>query len=148
MSLAAAFIKRFEGYARRLPDDRCVPYLCSAKVLTIGYGSTGEGVRPGAVWTRGQADARFQKDLAKFAAGVFALSPGLRDATEGQQAAIISFAYNLGLGAYKNSTLRRVVNREDWPEAQRQLMRWTRAGGKVVRGLVIRRQAEAALIDS
>jgi lysozyme len=147
MSLAADFIKRFEGYAKRLPDDRCAPYLCSAKVLTIGYGSTGEGVYPGAVWTRGQADARFQKDLVGFAAGVFALSPGLRDATEGQQAAIVSFAYNCGLAAYKNSTLRRVVNREDWPEAQRQLMRWTRAGGKVVRGLVIRRQAEAALID-
>jgi lysozyme len=147
MSLAADFIKRFEGYARRLADDRCVPYLCSAKVLTIGYGSTGEGVRPNVVWTRRQADARFELDLGKFAAGVFELSPGLRDATEGKQAAIISFAYNLGLGAYKNSTLRRAVNREDWPEAQRQLMLWTRAGGQVVRGLVIRRQAEAELID-
>ena len=147
MSLVADFIKRFEGYAKRLPDDRCVPYMCSAKVLTIGYGSTGEGVHPGSVWTRGQADARFQRDLGKFTASVFELSPGLRDSTEGQQAAIVSFAYNCGLAAYKNSTLRRAVNREDWPEAQRQLMRWTRAGGKVVRGLVIRRRAEAALID-
>ena len=141
------FIKRFEGYARRLNDGRCTTYLCSAKVLTIGYGSTGSGVAPGVIWTREQADKRFHRDLEKFAQGVFELSPTLQFESDGKQAAIISFAYNCGLGAYQRSSLRRAVNRQDWPEAQRQLMKWTVAGGKVVQGLVNRRRAECALID-
>jgi lysozyme len=147
MSLAADFIKRFEGYAKRLKDGYCTTYLCSAKVLTIGYGSTGEGVRPGVIWSQAKATARFERDLEQFAAGVYALSPVLYFENEKRQAAIISFAYNLGLGAYRASTLRRAVNRLDWPEAQRQVKRWNRAGGKVVRGLTIRREAEAALME-
>lgn len=147
MSLVASFIQRFEGYAKRLKDGYCTTYLCSAKVLTIGWGSTGEGVTPGAIWSRARADTRFAQDLASFAQGVYALSPVLHFETEARQAAIISFAYNCGLGAYRNSTLRRAVNRLDWPEAQRQLMKWTRAGGRVVRGLEVRRRAECELID-
>lgn len=147
MSLVANFIKRFEGYAKRRADDSCTPYLCSAKVLTLGYGSTGEGVIPGTVWSRETADKRFDRDLGKFADGVFELSPTLLFEAEGKQAAIISFAYNCGLTAYRNSTLRRTVERQDWQEAKRQLMRWTRASGKVIDGLVNRRRAECALID-
>lgn len=146
MSLVADFIKRFEGYARRLKTGHCTTYLCSAGVLTIGYGSTGRGVKPGVIWSKEKADARFAQDLEEFAKGVYALSPVLHWETEQRQAAIISFAYNCGLAAYKNSTLRRAVNRLDWPEAQRQLMRWTRAGGRVVKGLENRRRAECALI--
>lgn len=147
MSIVAKFIQRFEGYAKRLKDGRCTTYLCGAKVLTIGWGSTGRGVTPGVVWTPEQAQRRFEQDLDKFAKGVFALSPTLHFESEGRQAAIISFAYNCGLNAYKNSTLRRAVNRMDWPEARRQLMKWTRAGGKVVPGLVTRRRAECALTE-
>ena len=146
MSLVADFIKRFEGYARKLKTGHCTTYLCSAGVLTIGYGSTGRGVKPGVIWSREKADARFAQDLEEFAKGVYALSPVLHWETEERQAAIVSFAYNCGLVAYKNSTLRRAVNRLDWPEAQRQLMRWTRAGGRVVKGLENRRLAECALI--
>lgn len=147
MSLVTDFIKRFEGYAKRLRTGHCTTYLCSAKVLTIGFGSTGRGVKPGVIWSREKADARFEEDLDIFAQGVFGLSPALMFESEGRQAAVISFAYNCGLKAYKNSTLRRAVNRQDWPEAQRQLMKWTRAGGKVVQGLVNRRRAEVALIE-
>lgn len=146
MSLVADFIKRFEGYAKRLRTGHCTTYLCSAGVLTIGYGSTGRGVKPGVIWSKEKADARFAQDLEEFAKGVYAISPVLHWETEQRQAAIISFAYNCGLAAYKNSSLRRAVNRLDWPEAQRQLMRWTRAGGRVVKGLENRRRAECALI--
>lgn len=146
MSLVADFIKRFEGYAKRLKSGACTTYLCSAKVLTIGYGSTGIGVTPGVIWSKRKAEKRFESDLEKFARGVYALSPVLHFESEERQAAIISFAYNLGLGAYRNSTLRKAVNRLDWEEAQRQILRWNRASGKVVRGLVIRREAEAALM--
>ena len=147
MSLAARFIQRFEGYAKRLKTGHCTTYLCSAKVLTIGFGSTGEGVTPGMIWSREKAESRFGQDLGKFAQGVYALSPGLLLESESRQAAIISFAYNCGLGAYRNSTLRRAVNRQDWEETRRQLMKWTRAGGQVVPGLVNRRRAECALTE-
>lgn len=147
MNLIERFIQQAEGYAKRLPDGSCTTYLCSAKVLTIGFGSTGRGVTPGVIWTRQQAEIRFQQDLTSFSKGVFALSPSLQAETAGKQAAIISFAYNLGLNSYKNSTLRRTVERQDWDETKRQLMRWVRAGNKEVKGLVLRRQAECALID-
>lgn len=147
MSIVVNFIKRFEGYAKRLRTGHCTTYLCSAGVLTIGYGSTGRGVTPGVIWSREKAEARFQEDLDAFSQDVFALSPTLMFESEGRQAAIISFAYNCGIKAYKNSTLRRAVNRQDWVEVERQLMKWTRAGGKVVRGLVNRRRAECELLD-
>lgn len=148
MSILVNLIKRFEGYAKALKDGRCTTYLCSANVVTIGYGSTGRDIVPGIVWTKEQAERRLQSDLVAFSRGVFALSPGLREESEGKQAAIISFAYNCGLNAYKNSSLRKAVNREDWDEAKRQLLRWNKAGGRVVRGLTIRREAEAALLDT
>lgn len=148
MPILVNFIKRFEGYAKRLANGNCTTYLCSANVVTIGYGATGEGVYPGVVWSREKAEQRLELDLGRFSVGVFQLSPGLREESESKQAAIISFAYNCGLNAYKNSSLRKAVNREDWEEAQRQLLRWNKAGGKVVRGLTIRRQAEAVLLDN
>ena len=147
MSLVAEFIKRFEGYAKRLRTGHCTTYLCSAKVLTIGYGSTGRGVTPGAIWSQARASERFEEDLQQFAREVFALSPVLHFETEARQAAIVSFAYNCGIKAYRHSSLRRAVNRLDWDEAKRQLMKWTRAGGSVVKGLENRRRAECALVD-
>jgi lysozyme len=140
-------IKRFEGYAKALKDGRCTTYLCSAGVVTIGYGSTGRDITPGVVWTREQAERRLQSDLIVFSKGVFALSPSLYEESEGKQAAIISFAYNCGLNAYRNSGLRKAVDRGDWDAAKRQLLRWNKAGGRVIKGLTIRREAEAALFN-
>lgn len=147
-NLVTRFIQRFEGYARRLRTGHCTTYLCSAGVLTIGYGSTGRGVTPGVIWSQAQATARFEQDLQQFARGVYQLSPTLRDEAEPRQAAIVSFAYNCGLKAYQHSSLRRAVNRQDWEEAKRQLMKWTRAKGRVVAGLENRRRAECALVDA
>ena len=61
-------------------------------------------------------------------------------------AAIASFIYNLGAGAYQGSTLRRRINEEDWDGAKVQILRWNKAGGVVLKGLTRRRQAEAALL--
>jgi len=55
------------------------------------------------------------------------------------------FAYNLGVGRYKTSTLRKRINEKDWAGAKEQLMRWTRGGGKVLPGLVRRRRAECEI---
>ena len=61
-------------------------------------------------------------------------------------AALIDFTFNLGVGRLKGSTLRRKVNAGDWEAVPAELRKWTRGGGKVLRGLVIRREAEIALI--
>lgn len=60
--------------------------------------------------------------------------------------AIVDFAYNLGVGRLQTSTLRRKINAQDWAGAKAELMRWTRGGGRVLPGLVRRREAEIALL--
>ena len=62
--------------------------------------------------------------------------------------AVISFTYNLGSGRLKASTLRRKINAEDWDAAANELLKWNKANGKVLRGLDLRRKAEAALFRS
>jgi lysozyme len=60
--------------------------------------------------------------------------------------AIVDFAYNLGVGALQTSTLRRKINAQDWEGAREQLMRWVRGGGRILPGLVKRREAESLLM--
>lgn len=129
-------IKRFEGL-------RLKAYLCPAGVWTCGYGSTGADVNQSTVWTKEQAEQRMIKDCAKFLDASRKLCP---DATIIQLCAIASFAYNVGIGNLKSSTFRRVFNRGDIEGAKKQLLRWNRAGGKVLKGLKIRRQVEADLL--
>ena len=74
--------------------------------------------------------------------GVLRASPILARHPE-RLGAITSFAYNLGVGRYRGSTLRRRVDEENWDEAKSELMKWVRGGGKVLPGLVKRRLAEA-----
>jgi lysozyme len=140
-------IKRFEGYAKKLSSGDCTTYLCSAGVLTIGYGSTGKGVYAGVVWTKDYALARMTDHVREFALAVLKLSPVLAaDENSNRLIAITSFAYNLGTSAYQNSTLRRAVDRQDWERAKREIKRWNRAGGRVVAGLVVRREIEASML--
>ena len=82
-------------------------------------------------------------DALKFARGTLALCPNLKG---DRLSAIADFAYNLGLGALRASTLRRVVNAGNWEAAKVQLMRWVQGGGRVLLGLVKRRKAEANLL--
>lgn len=138
MNLAALYIliRRFEGC-------RLMPYICPAGVWTCGWGSTGADVIPGQRWTQEYADARMQRDAMKFALGTLKLCPRLSDP---QLCAVADFAYNLGLGRLKASTLRRRLNAGDMDGARWQLRRWVRGGGRVLPGLVLRREAEAALL--
>ena len=131
-------IRRFEGCELRA-------YLCPAGVWTIGWGSTGPDVRPGDVWTQAQADARMQADALRFAKGTLALCPSLRG---NDLCAIADFAYNLGLGRLKTSTLRRKINAGQMEAVAGELAKWTRGGGRVLPGLVRRRAAEAALFGT
>lgn len=137
-SLVALYvlIRRFEGC-------RLKPYICPAGVWTCGWGSTGPDVFPGRAWTQEYADARMHADALKFARGALSLCPWL---TGGQLAAIADFAYNLGLGRLKASTLRRRINAGDMDGAKHELRRWVYARGRRLPGLVLRREAEAALL--
>lgn len=146
IDLAAALCRRFEGYYPR-------PYLCPAGVPTIGYGSTfyedGSAVQltdPSISRERAEQLLRWHLERG-FAPGVMRACPRLWLETPGRQAALLDFAYNLGLGALRASTLRRVVNDGAWDKATAELLKWVRAGGVVLRGLVARREAEAALLD-
>ena len=129
-------VQEFEGC-------RLDAYRCPAGIPTIGYGATGPDIRMGMVWTQEQADARLVEDLARFAAGVERLVQV--DLTDNQFAALVSFAYNVGLGALAGSTLLRKLNAGDYLGAADQLPRWARAGGRIMPGLSRRRLAERAL---
>lgn len=113
---------------------------------TIGWGSTGPDIGPGTVWTQEEADARFLDDLTKFGDGVDRLVRV--PLTDNQFAALVSFAYNVGLGALAGSTLLRKLNAGDYEGAADQFPRWNKGGGRVLPGLVRRRAAERDLFLS
>ena len=114
--------------------------------FTIGWGSTGPDIGPGTVWTQEEADARFLDDLTKFGDGVDRLVRV--PLTDNQFAALVSFAYNVGLGALAGSTLLRKLNAGDYEGAADQFPRWNKGGGRVLPGLVRRRAAERDLFLS
>lgn len=142
-------IKPFEGYHRRLPDGGCRAYPdpgTGGVPWTIGWGSTGPDVTPDTVWTLEQAQARLHAEVEHFAKAVLKLSPHLNEELPRRFAALISFAYNCGVGNYRISTLRRRVNARDWAGAQEEIVKWNKAAGRVLPGLTRRRAAEAALL--
>jgi len=120
-----------------------MPYICPAGVWTCGWGSTGFDVFPGKPWTQEYADQRLEQDALRFAIGTMKLCPAL---SGDRLCAIADFAYNLGLGALKGSTLRKRILADDMAGAAIELRRWVRGGGRVLPGLVIRRATEAALL--
>jgi lysozyme len=135
-------IKSFEGYHTRLPNGDCAAYLCPAKVPTIGYGCT-EGVKLGMTWTEAEAENGLARELAKFENGVLRLVRV--HLSQNEFDALVSFSYNVGLGALGKSTLLRKLNAGDRLGAAQQFDAWTKGGGKVLPGLVARRKREAAL---
>jgi lysozyme len=136
-------IKEFEGF-------RSAAYRDAVGVWTIGYGHTSMAGAPdvtaGLVVTKAEAEEILVKDVEQFANGVRQL---LQVNLSGQQfSALVSFAYNVGLGNFKKSSVLTAVNRNDVAAVRRRLQLWTKAGGRVLPGLVRRRAAEAALFAS
>jgi lysozyme len=135
--------KRFEGFKSK-------PYLCPAGIPTIGYGSTfyPNGLKVTLKDLPISEEIAFQMLKYQvehvFLPGVLRMCP---DVTDYRLAALIDFAFNLGLTRLKGSTLRTKVNAKDWKAAASELRKWTRGGGKILPGLVIRREVEAALIQ-
>ncbi len=141
VSLTADLCRVFEGF-------RPLPYLCPAGVPTIGYGSTrypdGSLVRLGdSGVTRSMAEVYLRDELTRLVPWVLALCPTL---SSNRLAAILDFAYNLGIGRLRASTLRKRINAGDWDRARIEIRKWNKGGGKILPGLVKRRAAESALM--
>lgn len=130
---AKKLIAQFEGCKLKA-------YKCPAGIWTIGYGDT-EGVKQGDVWTQEKADAQLVKKIEQFKKGVLSKCPVLSK-FQYRLAACISLAYNIGLGNFNKSSVARYTNRGEYRAAADAFGMWVRAGGKVLPGLVKRRQAE------
>lgn len=111
---------------------------------TIGIGHTGPEVHKGLTWTDAQIDAALDVDLTKFDHGVTALI-GPAATSQNEFDAMVSFAFNLGLGKLGKSSLLVAHKAGDKGSAAIEFARWNRAGGKPMSGLTRRRAAEAAL---
>lgn len=148
-------IKKDEGVRNR-------PYQCPALLWTVGVGHV---IDPNhakvpladrkqlpipAGWDRvlspDEIDDILRKDLARFETGVSRLIKV--ELTQGQFDALVSFSFNVGLGNLQNSTLRMKVNRSDFEGAAEQFLVWTKAGGRVLPGLVKRRSHEKEMFES
>lgn len=148
--VAAALCMKWEGF-------RSAPYLCPARVWTIGYGSTMIEDTPRANdpdaprWIpvtqhtrpipKAYAEYLLERDLTFRVGKVKSLCPV--PMTAKQLGALTSFCYNLGVAALAGSTLRKRVREQNWPAAATEIRRWVWAGGKRQKGLVLRRQQEA-----
>lgn len=128
-------IKQFEGYSSKAYPDPAT----GGAPWTIGYGTT-KGVKPGMIVTAEQAEKMLRDDVAKFESGVSSLITA--PTTQGQFDAMVSLAYNIGLGNFGKSTLLKKHNARCYTCAADQFRVWNRANGKVMNGLTKRRAAE------
>lgn len=125
-------IKHFEGL-------RLEAYVCPGGELSIGYGHTGKDVIPGMKITKEQAHLLLVEDVQEAVNWVNATV--LPKLTQGQFDALVDFVFNLGVGTFKSSTLFRLVNAGLMDRAALEFPKWVQADGKVLEGLVKRREA-------
>ena len=134
-----ALLKKFEGC-------KLTAYRCPAGVCTIGYGHTASAgappVKDGMTITQQQADDILSRDLVKFETAVHNMVQ--QPLNQNQFDVLVDFAYNAGIGNLQSSTLLKKVNAAQFDAVPAELMKWTKGGGKVLPGLVRRRQAESA----
>ena len=136
-------IKHFEGWSD-------IPYLCPANRWTIAYGSTWD-IRGNPVTadhpriTEKQGEALLRKEVHHIENAIRRLIKV--PLTENQFSALCSWGFNVGSGNVQNSTLRMKLNRNDVEGASDEFRKWRKAGGKILKGLVVRRQAEQQLFD-
>ncbi|NIJ81196.1 lysozyme [Xanthomonas cannabis] len=141
--IAAPLVRKSEGLRLR-------SYVCPAGKLTIGYGHTGSDVTAGLSITKERAETLLEADLAVALAGVrgYVRVP----LTAHQEAALIDFVFNLGVGNLSSSTLLRKLNARDYAAVPSQLRRWVygEVNGKSTKlpGLITRREAAVCLWQS
>jgi lysozyme len=144
LRVAVDLCKHFEGLFLK-------PYFCPAGVPTVGYGTVWKSdgtkvtmedppisAQTAEAWLQHQLQTECLPAAVKYTPTLVGNEEAL--------GAITDFIYNLGASRYKASTLRRRLNERDWDEAQLEIRRWVRANGRVLRGLQLRREAEAAYL--
>ena len=136
-------IKHFEGVHKK-------PYICPAGYWTVGVGHLiSRNAKLPSSWNRtfssGEIDDLLRKDLRRFELGVLRLL-GTVQPNQSEFDALVSFSFNLGLGCFQRSTVRSAFIRGDKKRSGEVLLKYRRAGGKILQGLVRRRQAELALL--
>ena len=141
---AIKLIKHHEGVRNR-------PYRCPANLWTCGVGHLiGDGKHLPDSWNRtfteAEIDGLLKSDLRRFELGVHKMLPNV-PLRQHEFDAIISFCFNLGLGCFQRSTIRQALLRGDKTQAMESLVKYCRAGGKILRGLQIRRLDEKALFE-
>lgn len=139
-----ALIKHYEGFYNK-------PYRCPAGFFTVGYGHLiGDGLSLPDHWNRHfsveEIDALLRQDLARFERGVqrYIIVP----LSQPQFDALVSFSFNLGLSVLRRSTVRQKINRLDFKGAIQSLLRYDKAGSVALKGLTLRRRAEAKLMTA
>ena len=140
-----ALIKHYEGVRSR-------PYRCPANKWTIGVGHLiGDGkLLPDSynrTFTAEEINALLIRDLSRFERGISKMLPNVL-LRQCEFDCLVSFAFNLGLGAFQRSTLRQALLRGNKTQAMESLVKYCRAGGKILRGLQTRRLDEKALFES
>ena len=139
-------IQSFEGCEKDRPDGQFQAYpdpgSADGHPWTIGWGSTGPDVKPGTIWTQAACDARFRKDIQRYADQV-SKAIGTAKTSQNQFDALVSFHYNTG--AIGTATLTKKHKAGDHAGAKAEFAKWNKNAGKVMKGLVRRRAAEAEL---
>nr|WP_306804955.1 lysozyme [Providencia sp. PROV128] len=134
--MTVSMIAYFEGMVTK-------PYKDVVNVTTVCFGHTGADIIPTKTYTEAECLALLEKDLSKVRKGV---DPLIKvDIDDNTRAAIYSFAYNVGTGAFARSTMLKKLNAGDIAGACNELKRWTYAGGKEWKGLITRREIENAV---
>ena len=132
-----SLIKKFEGCELEA-------YYDAVDVLTIAYGRT-KGVKAGDTCTQEQADAWLEEELHEYSGYV---NDAVKvDLEQNQFDALVAWTYNLGPTNLNKSSMLVEINNKNWDEVPHQIKRWNKAGGKVLEGLVRRREAEALLFE-
>mgnify|MGYP003334210606 FL=1 len=138
-------IRHHEGVRNR-------PYRCPAGLWTVGVGHLiGDGKSLPAEWdrvfTKEEIDGILKRDLRRFELGVHKMLPNM-PLRQHEFDALVSFCFNLGLGCFQRSTVRQALLRGDKTQAMASLLKYCRAGGKILKGLQNRRLDEKALFES
>ncbi|MBY8037773.1 lysozyme [Vibrio fluvialis] len=133
LALAAAMVMPFEGVEYK-------PYRDVVGVLTVCYGHTGSDIIPGKTYTKAECKQLLNNDLKNVETQVDTLITA--DIPEPTRAALYSFTYNVGVGAFSRSTMLKKLNAGQITGACEELRRWVYAGGKKWKGLVTRREIE------
>ena len=132
-----SLIKKFEGCELEA-------YKCAAGVWTIGYGST-KGVEEGNTITQEEADKLLLDEMEEYEGYINDMVKV--DLKQNEFDALVSWVYNLGSSNLSSSTLLQKLNTKEWDDVPNQIKRWNKAGGKVLQGLIRRREAEALFFE-